>query len=135
MTKRLMRLFRVPSLPFAAFIRSHEDQERTSRMRVILCPREIGRNTRAGQRGDGRTLSRRCIRSSVNGKRNVIHTRAHTLTIATGGDSGRSFCATTEKEKAGRGERRQLREWAPTGREWDPRLLGTGENGAGKKGS
>jgi len=63
----------------------------------------------------------------------VIHTRAHTLTIATGGDSGRSFCATTEKEKAG-GERRQLREWAPTGREWDPRLLGTARERRGKKG-
>lgn len=25
---------------------SHEAQERISRMRVILCPREIGRNTR-----------------------------------------------------------------------------------------
>lgn len=41
-----MRLSRVPSLPFISFIYSHEDQKRTSRMRVILCPREIGRNTR-----------------------------------------------------------------------------------------
>ncbi|TGZ46766.1 Uncharacterized protein DBV15_05516 [Temnothorax longispinosus] len=103
-------------------------------MRVILCPYEIGRNTRQDNEATRRSNSLTKVHPFFREwEAHVIHTRAHTLTIATGGDSGRSFCATTEKEKAGRGERRQLREWAPTGREWDPRLLGTRER-RGKKG-
>lgn len=46
--KHLMRLFSNPFLllSFVVFIYSHKDQERTSRIRVIFCPHEIGRNTR-----------------------------------------------------------------------------------------
>ncbi|KYM85128.1 hypothetical protein ALC53_04916 [Atta colombica] len=74
-------------------------------MRVILCPHEIGRNTRKDNEATRRSSSLTEVHPFCEWEAHVIHTRAHTLTIATGGDSGRFFCTATEKEKRARAAR------------------------------